>query len=261
MLFLILILVMKVGHVVMGPAGSGKSTYCLEIYKNLISTKKTIKVINLDPSVENQECPNSIDIRDLIRIEDVMEEFSLGPNGALIFCMEYLIDNLVWFEKEVNFCPEKNLIFDLPGQIELFTHYGLVRELISYLRKIGDLNLLGLFLLDSQFIGDLGKFFGGILTAMCCTLSVEIPHHNVLSKIDLIKHIPYSILEKFLFPTAFSFLKELKEILNPKFRSLTNSLLNLLEDFSMIHLVPLDITKTETLESFFNFLNAKFELD
>ena len=79
---------MKIGQIIMGPAGSGKSTYCIESFKNKSLSKKEIKIINLDPSIENLEYPDSIDIRDLIRVDDVMEEFFLGPNGALIFCME-----------------------------------------------------------------------------------------------------------------------------------------------------------------------------
>lgn len=30
------------------------------------------------------------DIRDLVSLEDVMEELKLGPNGGLICCMEYV---------------------------------------------------------------------------------------------------------------------------------------------------------------------------
>lgn len=29
------------------------------------------------------------DIRELISLDDVMEEYGLGPNGALMYCMEY----------------------------------------------------------------------------------------------------------------------------------------------------------------------------
>lgn len=37
-----------------------------------------------------------IDIRDLITLDDVMEELCLGPNGGLVYCMEYLIENIDW---------------------------------------------------------------------------------------------------------------------------------------------------------------------
>ena len=30
----------------------------------------------------------AFDIRDLISLDDVMEEMDLGPNGALLYCME-----------------------------------------------------------------------------------------------------------------------------------------------------------------------------
>jgi GPN-loop GTPase len=30
----------------------------------------------------------TVDIRDLISVEDVMEELGYGPNGGLVYCME-----------------------------------------------------------------------------------------------------------------------------------------------------------------------------
>ena len=40
----------------------------------------------------------AFDIRDLISLEDVMEEMELGPNGGLLYCMEYLLENLDWLK-------------------------------------------------------------------------------------------------------------------------------------------------------------------
>ena len=34
------------------------------------------------------------DIRELINLDDVMEELGLGPNGGLMYCMEYPLLNL-----------------------------------------------------------------------------------------------------------------------------------------------------------------------
>ena len=250
---------MQSGQIVMGPAGSGKSTYCLEIYKNMRLTQSSVKVINLDPSIENIEYPDSIDIRDLINIEDIMDEFYLGPNGGLIFCMEYFMDNLMWFEKEIQLSAKNHLIFDLPGQIELYTHCSLVRDFTIYLAKTFDINLFGIFLLDCQFIGDIGKFFGGAITAMCCMFSLELPHFNILTKIDLIRHLPYSVLEKFLCPSSELFIKELEEIVNTKYKILTKSLLNLLTDFSMVHFIPLDLTRSDQLSNFLQLLHLSME--
>lgn len=53
-------------------------------------------------------------------LQDVMEEHGLGPNGALVYCMEYLEQNVDWLlgrleavtrEKGVRY-----LLFDFPGQ-------------------------------------------------------------------------------------------------------------------------------------------------
>jgi GPN-loop GTPase len=33
----------------------------------------------------------TVDIRDLVSLEDVMEELDLGPNGGLVYCFEYII--------------------------------------------------------------------------------------------------------------------------------------------------------------------------
>ena len=78
--------------------------------------------------------------RDLISISDVMEELDLGPNGGLVFAMEYLVEHIEWLTEQVAppvclfpspclLIPPAHhqladygddyLIFDCPGQIEL----------------------------------------------------------------------------------------------------------------------------------------------
>lgn len=44
--------------------------------------------VNLDPAAEQFAYPPDLDIRDLISLDDVMEEMGLGPNGGLIYCFE-----------------------------------------------------------------------------------------------------------------------------------------------------------------------------
>ena len=50
--------------------------------------------MNLDPIAENFNYAVAIDIRELISLEDVMEELNQGPNGGLIYCIEHLEENL-----------------------------------------------------------------------------------------------------------------------------------------------------------------------
>ena len=46
--------------------------------------------------------------------------------------------------------------------------------------------LCGVFLLDSQFLIDTSKYFSGVLVALSTMISLELPHINVLSKMDLL---------------------------------------------------------------------------
>lgn len=59
----------------------------------------------------------SIDVSKLITVEDVMENCNLGPNGALVYCMEFLEKNLDWFFVEAAKFQDHYFIFDLPGQV------------------------------------------------------------------------------------------------------------------------------------------------
>ena len=59
----------------------------------------------------------SIDVSKLITVEDVMENFKLGPNGALVYCMEFLEKNLDWLFVELEKFKDHYFIFDLPGQV------------------------------------------------------------------------------------------------------------------------------------------------
>ena len=58
----------------MGPAGSGKSTFCNAIYKHCEALRRSVKVVNLDPAAEFFEYPLTADIRDLIQVDDVMDD-------------------------------------------------------------------------------------------------------------------------------------------------------------------------------------------
>ena len=39
-----------------------------------------------------------------IKLEDAMEdeELKFGPNGGLIFCMEYLMENMEWLQRQLS---------------------------------------------------------------------------------------------------------------------------------------------------------------
>ena len=73
-----------------GPAGSGKSTFCSSALTHLQTRNRTSHLFNLDPAADSQsfEYEPSIDIRDLVSLDDVMSELGYGPNGGLVYCFE-----------------------------------------------------------------------------------------------------------------------------------------------------------------------------
>merc|ERR1719354_1550306 len=48
----------------------------------------------MDPANENMPFTPEVDIFDLINLGDVMEKLKLGPNGGLLYCMEFMEKNL-----------------------------------------------------------------------------------------------------------------------------------------------------------------------
>ena len=44
------------------------------------------------------------------------KELSFGPNGALVFCMEYLVQNLDWLHEQLSEGEDDYFLFDCPGQ-------------------------------------------------------------------------------------------------------------------------------------------------
>lgn len=87
---------MPFGQVVLGPPGSGKSTYCAALAQYLASTGRTVAVVNLDPANDGMAYTTAVDVTELVDLASVMEETGLGPNGGLIWAVEYLEANLDW---------------------------------------------------------------------------------------------------------------------------------------------------------------------
>ena len=56
------------------------------------------------------------DIRDLISVDEVMEELEFGPNGGLVYAMEFLTKNMDWLEEELErYGDDDYLLLDCPG--------------------------------------------------------------------------------------------------------------------------------------------------
>lgn len=108
--------------IVLGMAGSGKTTFVQKLAEHLYDDGLPGYLINLDPACHDMPYPANIDIRDTINYKKVMKEYELGPNGAIITSLNLFttkFDQLVTLiEQRAN--EHRHFILDTPGQIEVF---------------------------------------------------------------------------------------------------------------------------------------------
>lgn len=115
-----------------------------------------------------------------------MDTLGLGPNGALLYCIEYLEANFDWLEKTIaELGDDAYIVLDLPGQAELSTDHDSLRRIIARLTKL-DVRLCAVHLTDAHHVTDASKYVSVVLLALRAMLQLELPHINVLSKVDLI---------------------------------------------------------------------------
>ncbi|TFY55457.1 hypothetical protein EVG20_g9310 [Dentipellis fragilis] len=227
---------MPFGEVVIGSPGSGKSTYCYGKHQLFSALNRPISIVNLDPANDNIPYPCAIDISQLITLQDVMREHGLGPNGGMLYCMEYLEANYDWLEdrlKELG--KDAYVLFDLPGQVEISTNHDSLKHIVSRLQKSG-WRLAAVHLCDAHYVTDASKYISLLLLSLRAMLHLELPHINVLSKVDLISQ--YGDLDFNLdFYTEVQDLSHLENALSassPRYKALNLAICELVEDFGLV---------------------------
>ncbi|XP_018580254.1 GPN-loop GTPase 3 [Anoplophora glabripennis] len=243
---------MRYAQLVIGPAGSGKSTYCSALVQHGVDVKRNIEVVNLDPAAEHFDYEPLVDIRELIHVQDTMEdeELHFGPNGGLVFCIEYLLENSDWLRDKMGDQEDDYILFDCPGQIELYTHLTAIRKLVKQLQD-WNFSICSVFLVDVQFMTDGAKFLSGTMAALSVMVNLELPHVNILSKMDLLSKGARKRLDRFLEPDSHAILGDIElsgnSAFNEKHRKLTETIGKLIEDYSLVRFIPLNLKDHESI--------------
>jgi GTPase SAR1 family protein len=136
---LLLALLAPVSSVTLSYTPQGKSTYCRKVKHTLTTLGRPCVLISLDPAALPHKDVD-IDITTLITLNDIMSSLSLGPNGAILYALEYLEANLDWLLAEITAHQEPGvnppyLLIDLPGQVELFSHHESLKKIVARLTR------------------------------------------------------------------------------------------------------------------------------
>jgi len=237
------------GQVVIGPPGSGKSTYCKGMKEFLGGVGREVVIVNMDPSNDFLIYEAGIDVRELICLKNVMEQYKLGPNGGLLFCMEYLEKNVDWLINKVKSFDKSSyyFIFDCAGQVELYTSHNCVKNILKSVEKVLNCKLCVVNLMDSVYCLDTPKYVSSLIVSLSMMVYLEFPHVNVLSKCDIIRK------EKMPFRLSYyTDVKNLKFIVdnpegsnNRKRLKFSQALAEVVEDYDYVSYVPLYIESKE----------------
>ena len=165
-----------------GTAGSGKSLLTGALKEWYVNRGEDAIAVNLDPGVVDLPYEPDVDIRDRIQLQEVMQEYGLGPNGALILAADLAATKLGEIQDEIDSHRAENVIIDTPGQIELFAYRESGEFIVREMRA--DSKLL-MFLVDPLLANTPSNFLSLALLSASVGLRLNIPKITVLTKRDI----------------------------------------------------------------------------
>ncbi|ADD08980.1 ATP/GTP-binding protein [Candidatus Aciduliprofundum boonei] len=169
---------------VVGPAGSGKSTFTAAFREWMIKNEYDTVVVNLDPGAEILPYTPDVDIRDIVDLNSIMNEYGLGPNGAQIVAADMIANFVEELKSEVDNYEADYIIYDTAGQIELFAFRAASKFIVDYLG--GDRSMLA-FLFDPSLAKTPSGFVSLLILSSSVYFRFYIPFINILSKVDIVE--------------------------------------------------------------------------
>ncbi|XP_034040830.1 GPN-loop GTPase 1 isoform X2 [Thalassophryne amazonica] len=174
--------------IVLGMAGSGKTTFIQRLTAHLHSAKSPPYVINLDPAVHEVPFPTNIDIRDTVNYKEVMKQYGLGPNGGIVTSLNLFATR---FDQVMQFIEKKQhnhryVLIDTPGQIEVFTWSAsgtIITEALA-----STFPCVVVYVMDTSRSVNPVTFMSNMLYACSILYKTRLPFIIVMNKTDIIDH-------------------------------------------------------------------------
>jgi hypothetical protein len=168
---------------VTGTAGSGKSLLTSRLLQWYRDSGAYPVSLNLDPGVVSLPYQPDVDIRDYIDIGVLMDNFALGPNGALVMASDMAATKLDEVQREVDELNPDYVIVDTPGQIELFAFRASGPYFVSNFAADGKATI---FAFDGTLVSSPINFVSIALLSSSVRLRLKTAQINVLTKRDLV---------------------------------------------------------------------------
>jgi GTPase SAR1 family protein len=169
---------------IVGTAGSGKSRFTSAFQRWMKERGLDAVTVNLDPGAEGIPYQPDVDIRDWIRLGDVMEQYELGPNGAQVMAADLITLRLGDLQSVLQEFRAPYVLVDTPGQTELFVFREsgrITMELLAPGRSII------VFLFDPFLARKPSAFVSMLMLSATTQFRFGVPLVNVISKADLLK--------------------------------------------------------------------------
>jgi len=232
------------GHAifVFGAAGAGKTTFCRNLREHG-KPDRSIRLINLDPAQEDG-ADYDLDLCEFLTVNEVMDECDFGPNGALFYALEEMVENID--ELKLHEFEEDYFLFDCPGQIELFLHSNILQKCVNHIQNHSKIAIV--YLMDSTVFLNKPKL---LFSTLCATISMfrfDLPVVNIISKADLLeKDFLEDILDK---ENIFD-----EEFDNSENGRLSKSISDFVMSNGMMDFYPLDWSNEDMVQNIFLVLD------
>lgn len=168
---------------VIGTAGSGKSLLTSAFSEWLNMAKQDVATINLDPGVVALPYTPDLDVRDYVNMTSLMEEYRLGPNGALILAADLIAEKMETLSRETEELNADLVLVDTPGQMELFAFRASGQYIAEELTKEPKAIV---YLFDPVFSLSPINYVSNLFLSAAVYNRFLMPQVHVLSKSDLL---------------------------------------------------------------------------
>lgn len=170
---------------VLGMAGSGKTSVVQRLCTNLAIKRKPFQAINLDPAVKHVPFVPYIDIRDTVNYKEVMKQYGLGPNGGIVTSLNLFS---TMFDDVLNLIAKKEdqldyIVFDTPGQIEVFNWSASGPIIAGALASVYPTMIV--YVIDTVRSNRTQTFMANMLYACSILYKYKLPFMIVFNKIDI----------------------------------------------------------------------------